>query len=869
MKRKRLLSVLLSAVFLFSFFPATGIVASAVSAGDSFTYTQADHWGIENDIWSWQWALADSEDFSDMTYTYVEGQGNCYAADWNLYPYCAARWGGNNVHPNTAADAARVFTAPASGDVTLSVSVARAANFTAPSAGTPTSFRILLGDTVVYPSEGNHRILTSTTPEIITLNLKVLAGEKLRFVVGAMGDQGSDAVTLLTTVTYNSVGNPGTARVGQTYSFSATSATWGQADAHWSWEWTPKNEESFSPMTYQYVSSYGKNMYVADWATYPYSYVDLLGVKVHPALHADTVKTFTAPHSGTVKVDTSVSRYGQYTGTDARTPTSLRILVNDTQVYPLYSNYLELKDTAAKEFSFSVPVRQGDKIRFVVGGMGQIDGDAIDMYNTVTYTSLDVSPLVPGDSYTYQATASTWGTAIPHWSWEWRDPNNTFGTMTYQYISAYGKYMYASDWTNHTYNYVDLQGTKVHPAKTRDTVKTFTAPYGGRVEMAINVARCVEYSSNYTGSDTPTSLRVFLNDKQIWPADGSHVTLTSKTAQIFTVAADVVAGDKLRCVIGSMNSTGSDAVMMYNTVTYRSVGNRELAMVADQQASAIRVYDVHAEDWNQNEVIWDWSPTTDRGFTLGGNITYITDAKLRYSPSAMKHVVVVSASGGFLGVVDYATGRKIWEVNGTGAANPHSIEYLPNGNVAAAASSGGWVRVYKASQNSSGYVQANLQGAHGVLWDPQRNLLWAVGDYVLTAYRVGGTAASPTLTEATEYRVNLPTNGGHDLSAVYGDTNRLWVTTNAGVYQFDIAAKTFHGSYDTSLSVSHTGVKGVSNYKNSDTVVSVYPNNTMTSWNSDRIYVTIYDNGALYGRTQVHATGAFYKTRSWLADYIG
>ena len=344
--------------------------------------------------------------------------------------------------------------------------------------------------------------------------------------------------------------------------------------------------------------------------------------------------------------------------------------------------------------------------------------------------------------------------------------------------------------------------------------------------------------------------------------------LTSNTPYVFTVSADVVAGDKLRCVVGSMNSTGSDPIDLYNTITYRSVGTRELAMVADQRTESIRVYDVNAADWNEAEVVWNWAPTSALGFSYGANLTNITDAKLRYSYSMMKHVVVVSASGGFLGVVDYATGRKIWEVNATGASNTHSIEYLPNGNVAAAASSGGWIRVYAASQNSTAYAQANLYDAHGVLWDSQRNLLWAVGGSVLTAYRVGGTAAAPTLTEATEYRVNLPTSGGHDLSAVYGNTNRLWVSTNTGVYQFDIATKTFYSDYGTALSVSHTGVKGVSNFRDSNTVVSVYPNNTMYSWNSDRIYVTRYENGDLFGRVQTHATGAFYKTRSWLPDYI-
>ena len=39
--------------------------------------------------------------------------------DWDKYPYCAARKEGINVHPNEDADSARVFTAPASGWITV------------------------------------------------------------------------------------------------------------------------------------------------------------------------------------------------------------------------------------------------------------------------------------------------------------------------------------------------------------------------------------------------------------------------------------------------------------------------------------------------------------------------------------------------------------------------------------------------------------------------------------------------------------------------------------------------------------------------------------------------------------------------------
>ena len=157
------IALLMAGISLGDIFGTSDIVASA---GSSYTYTQADHWGVQNDIWSWQWAPTDSNNFSDMTFTNVDGVGACYVANWQTYPNCAAHKGGNNLMPNVNADAARVFTAPESGQVSLSVTVARAADFTMSAGGrTPTSFRILLGNTVVYPPEGEYRILNSSKPE--------------------------------------------------------------------------------------------------------------------------------------------------------------------------------------------------------------------------------------------------------------------------------------------------------------------------------------------------------------------------------------------------------------------------------------------------------------------------------------------------------------------------------------------------------------------------------------------------------------------------------------------------------------------------------------------------------------------------------
>lgn len=56
--------------------------------------------------------MADTEDFSDMKFKNISGQGDCYVADWNKYPYNYADQLGEKVHPAEAADTVKTFTAP-------------------------------------------------------------------------------------------------------------------------------------------------------------------------------------------------------------------------------------------------------------------------------------------------------------------------------------------------------------------------------------------------------------------------------------------------------------------------------------------------------------------------------------------------------------------------------------------------------------------------------------------------------------------------------------------------------------------------------------------------------------------------------------
>lgn len=285
-----------------------------------------------------------------------------------------------------------------------------------------------------------------------------------------------------------------------------------------------------------------------------------------------------------------------------------------------------------------------------------------------------------------------------------------------------------------------------------------------------------------------------------------------------------------------------------------------LVAVTDQDydnlpAARLRLMDPAVADWNTAAAqTWSWSPTTANGFSgLTSAWGLPTDVKLRLKGSS--YVAVVSDSRGLAALISYPAGQKLWGINVGAANNPHSVEMLPDGNVAVAASAGGFVRLYAASQGSSSTVYGSypLPDAHGVQWDPARQLLWAVGGDQLVALKVGGTAASPTLTRQTS--ITLPTAGGHDLSPVLENHDRLWVSTGSKVYQVSKSAVAVVATFD------QAGIKSVSSMPNAQQVRTSPKAGCRTSWCTDTV------NFAVPTATRTLTGAEIYKARVWSSRY--
>lgn len=238
-----------------------------------------------------------------------------------------------------------------------------------------------------------------------------------------------------------------------------------------------------------------------------------------------------------------------------------------------------------------------------------------------------------------------------------------------------------------------------------------------------------------------------------------------------------------------------DAASGASPLVVADQGTRRVLLLGDDGSGTARVQ-------------WSWSPQSDKHLAdLSPARTWrnVSEAKMRALGG--RKMLLASASEGLAAVLTYPGAVVQWATV-VPSVNVHSLELLPDGNVALAASNPGVVRVYAATRGprSKQFTAFNLAGAHGVSWDDQRQLLWAVGDSQLVALKVTGPAHSPGLSLARS--VTLPDPSGHDLDLVASAPGRMWVTTGDHVLQYDPDCAQFI-DYDGQAAIDISDVKSV------------------------------------------------------------
>ncbi len=358
-------------------------------------------------------------------------------------------------------------------------------------------------------------------------------------------------------------------------------------------------------------------------------------------------------------------------------------------------------------------------------------------------------------------------------------------------------------------------------------------------------------------------------------ADGNSIIINGDVHSIVKAVNEFVKNipeksDKdVNITVGSERTVISTAETPYPAE--QTLDGRRVVALADQLNASFVLIDLDAPDPTAPEaVIWEWKPTPALGFKQIGK-TYanrIDEAIIRYSDVLGCYVICVTSSSGYMCVAKYPSGECVWEATASGYG-PHSIDYLPDGNVVVACSGNsdtqkGCIRIY--STTSDKYSNYNLVSAHGVLWDDESQLLWALGSSELRAYRVGGTADNPKLIRAEGLGTTSGISGGHNLSVCSADTDYLWIS-GSKVWLFQKSTGKVVSNYNGSDKISRGSVKSVDSFEDG-TVIQAIATGVYASHNTDTLVVTTFDDaGNATTQNLVFAGRAFYKARRADAQY--
>ena len=236
-----------------------------------------------------------------------------------------------------------------------------------------------------------------------------------------------------------------------------------------------------------------------------------------------------------------------------------------------------------------------------------------------------------------------------------------------------------------------------------------------------------------------------------------------------------------------------------------------LYLVGDQYGEAVLVYDLDAlRSGDPLESAKVWSHHV--------GISHIAGMKHR-SETVFGDVILVAAgaSRGKAQMISYPDGKVLWSTDAAGN-NPHCIEILPSGNIAVASSTGGTVRLFKTSAllwgdpaTAQEFEDSPLPYAHGVLYDPNEQVLWALGGNALTSYRLEGDGANERLVPLPERTMPLLGEhvGGHALAADLTDPDKLCVSTDHACLWVDKKTLTCTDPFDGIAGAARTWVKGL------------------------------------------------------------
>lgn len=231
----------------------------------------------------------------------------------------------------------------------------------------------------------------------------------------------------------------------------------------------------------------------------------------------------------------------------------------------------------------------------------------------------------------------------------------------------------------------------------------------------------------------------------------------------------------------------------------------------------------------KNAILWEWDAKSEAA-TVGKGMIRLDDCK----PVDNNTKILATSSQDYAVLVDIETKKLLWYSNQSD--NAHSADLLPNNRIAVACSDGGdCIQIFDADRSNKVLFTTPLGSAHGVVWNPTTERLYAIGGTSLNVYKlVDWDTASPKLGLEETINTSGHVTGLHDMTMIDGNT--LLVAGRKAAF-YNISQRTFNNLMHFNGS---TGLKAL-NY-NPETGECWYTDATDTTreltWSSNDIRYT-------------------------------
>lgn len=210
-----------------------------------------------------------------------------------------------------------------------------------------------------------------------------------------------------------------------------------------------------------------------------------------------------------------------------------------------------------------------------------------------------------------------------------------------------------------------------------------------------------------------------------------------------------------------------------------TIQGQALAVCGDH---SVLIIDAGLSDDTAPRVIWQWSALEAAELPEQYRTLYFRNI-VECKPIEGGEKILVTAARGGVAVIARARKHVMFYAF---VPQAHSMALLPRHRLivaGATAEHGNCLALYNLDASEKPVFRESLSSAHGVVWDANRQLLYALGAQELKAYALEAwETASPTLRLHAQW--TIPGRGGHDLQTVPGQPEVLLLTERENVWVF-------------------------------------------------------------------------------------